>query len=169
MTNENIKIEDNFLDQEEFDKIQKTMMGDNFPWFLNVDQYLHEFHITHLVYFNSAPNGEIELMRPILDVLDPVSLFRIKANLITKTPEIVESEWHSDMMFLLEEKREQWTTSIFYVNTNNGYTKFEDGTKVESVANRMVTFPVNMKHLGATCTDQHFRTVINFLYFKNTL
>ena len=65
-----------------------------------------------------------------------------------------------------DEKLKQWTTSIFYVNTNNGYTKFEDGTKVESVANRMVTFPTNMKHTGTSCTDEKMRIVINFTYFE---
>ena len=67
---------------------------------------------------------------------------------------------------ILEEKQKQWTTSIFYVNTNDGYTLFEDGTKVESVANRMLSFPANMRHTGTTCTDQQIRIVINFNYFK---
>ena len=70
------------------------------------------------------------------------------------------------MLNVLEEKLKQLTTSIFYVNTNNGYTKFEDGTKVESVANRMVIFPSNMKHIGTSCTDEKTRVVINFNYFK---
>ena len=63
-----------------------------------------------------------------------------------------------------EEKLKHWTTSIFYVNTNNGYTVFEDGTKVESVANRMLTFPSNLKHCGTSCTDKNIRSVINFNY-----
>jgi hypothetical protein len=50
------------------------------------------------------------------------------------------------------------------VNTNNGYTKFEDGTKVECVANRLLTFPTNIKHCGASCTDEKTRVVINFNY-----
>ena len=53
------------------------------------------------------------------------------------------------------------------MNTNNGYTIFEDGTKVESVANRMITFPANLKHTGTSCTDQQVRIVINFDYFSN--
>ena len=52
------------------------------------------------------------------------------------------------------------------MNTNNGYTKFEDGTTVKSEANRMVTFPASMRHLGTTCTDQKIRVVINFNYLK---
>ena len=65
-----------------------------------------------------------------------------------------------------KERLKQWTTAIFYVNTNNGYTKFEDETIVESVANRVVTFPANMKHTGTSCTDEKTRVIINFNYFK---
>ncbi len=68
-------------------------------------------------------------------------------------------------MDMSEEKLKQWKTSIFYVNTNNGYTKFEDGTIVESVANRMVIFPANIKHTGTTCSDEKRRVVINFNYY----
>jgi hypothetical protein len=50
------------------------------------------------------------------------------------------------------------------MNTCNGYTLFEDGTKVESVANRIVTFPNSMKHTGTTTTDSEYRMVINFNY-----
>ena len=49
-------------------------------------------------------------------------------------------------------------------------TKFEDGTKVESVANRFVTFPANIKHTGSTCRDEKTRDVINFNYLiKNEI
>ena len=80
---------------------------------------------------------------------------------------IIENLFHVDnIVDLSEEKLKQLTTSIFYINTNNGYTIFEDGTKVESVANRLLTFPTNMKHTGTSCTDEKTRIVINFNYFK---
>ena len=176
-----MKIEDNFLDQEEFDKIQQFMIWDlpsAFPWFYSnaIDfvgsDYLYNndvdnFQFIHIFYKESAPRSStIEFLDPILVKINPLSLWRIKANLLTRTPNIVENKFHTDMPFLSEEKLKQWTTSIFYVNTNNGYTKFEDGTKVESIANRMVTFPSNMKHTGTSCTDEKTRVVINFNYFK---
>jgi hypothetical protein len=52
------------------------------------------------------------------------------------------------------------------MNTNNGYTEFEDGTKVESVANRIVTFPSVTKHRAVSQTDEQRRVVINFNYLK---
>jgi len=69
------------------------------------------------------------------------------------------------MEFLPEHKLNFWTTSIFHVNTNNGYTEFEDGTRVESVANRMVTFPTTMKYRNTSCSDSKTRITINFNYF----
>ena len=94
------------------------------------------------------------------------SMWRIKANLRTRISKNIENEFHCDMGHISEEKQKQWTTSIFYINTNNGYTEFEDGTKVESVANRMITFPTNLKHRGTSCTDEKLRVVINFNYFR---
>ena len=165
-----MKIVDNFLDQKKFDELQSHMMGGEFSWFYRtiIDyqddedkyQFIHNFYKKYFPVSQS-----IEIMRSIVEIIDPISLFRIKANLLTRTPNIVENKFHVDLM-MSEEKLKQWTTSIFYVNTNNGYTKFEDGTKVESIANRMVTFPANLKHTGTSCTDEKTRVVINFNYFK---
>ena len=99
--------------------------------------------------------------------INSISLWRIKTNLLTRTSNIIENAFHIDMFSnMSEEKLKQWTTSIFYVNTNNGYTEFEDGTKVESVANRFISFPANLKHRGTSCTDENTRVVINFNYFE---
>ena len=51
------------------------------------------------------------------------------------------------------------------MNTNNGYTEFEDGTKVESVENRIVYFDGSIPHNSSTCTDQKVRAVISINYF----
>ena len=179
-----MKIEDNFLDQKKFDEIQTLMMGggedqQNLPWFFASaidtpeefhDENIDKFQFTHMFYFDFCPKSPFcEHLNPVIVVLNPISIWRIKANLLTKTPNIIENEFHIDIGNLNDfpEKLKQWVTSIFYINTNNGYTEFEDGTKVESVANRLVTFPANMKHRGTTCTDEKIRVVINFNYFSN--
>ena len=166
-----MKIEDNFLDQEDFDKIQNIMMGTTFSWFYNdgiVDENeVDRFQFIHRFYKYDAPRSAyFEILNPMFKKINGISLLRIKANLLTKTPNIVEHAFHVDLDFMSKKKQKQWTTSIFYVNTNNGYTEFEDGTKVESVANRLVTFPSNIKHRGTSCTDEKIRILINFDYFK---
>ena len=90
-------------------------------------------------------------------------------HLFTRTPEFIPSTYHVDIGDIKDEpkKLEQWTTAILYVNTNNGYTKFEeDGSIVESVANRYIEFPANTRHFGTSCTDEKIRIVINYNYFK---
>ena len=167
-----MKIEDDFLEQTIFDELQACLMGQQFSWvFTPYIVYENDkdvkFQLVHVFYALNAPQSSlIEKLHPILNKINLISLFRIKANLLTRTPNIIENEFHVDMPGVSKEKLKQWTTSIFYVNTNNGYTEFEDGTKVESVANRMVTFPTNLKHRGTSCTDEKIRIVINFNYFK---
>ena len=166
-----MKIEDYFLEEKEFVPIQKVLMSGQFAWFymdmIDDGEDIDKFQFIHNLYFNHAPTSEfLKTVEPILKKLNPMSLWRIKANLLIRTPNIVENTFHVDISDFSEEKLKQWTTSILYINTNNGYTKFEDGTKVESVANRMVIFPSNMKHTGTSCTDEKTRVVINFNYFR---
>ena len=167
-----MKIEDNFLDQKVFDDLQPFMMGHDFPWFYqdaidHVNQ-LDKFMFATRLYLHDVPCSPYfeDLKTTFFKKLNLISIYRIKANLLTRTPNIVENEFHIDIAGIREEILKQLTTSIFYVNTNNGYTIFEDGTKVESIANRIVTFPANTKHTGTSCTDEKIRIVINFNYFK---
>ena len=168
-----MKIEDNFLKQEEFDKIQKLMGEPSpFPWFyadrIVFEDDVDKFQFIHAFYDNHMPMSPFtNELDSIINIIQPFSIVKIRAKLLTKTPEIVESTFHVDIP-LPEEKLKQWTTSIFYINTNNGYTKFEDGTIIESVANRMLSFPANMKHCGTSCTEERRRIVINFNYFEST-
>jgi len=163
---------ENFLGKKEFNELQTIIMSDDFDWHYNdtIDYkgQKNKFQFIHMFYdcFRSTSLYG-EYINPIIEIIDPVTLWRIKANLLTRTPNIVENEFHDDMgENISKERLKQWTTAIFYVNTNNGYTKFEDGTKVESVANRIVFFSSNMKHTGTSCTDEKRRIIINFNYYR---
>jgi len=190
-----MKIKDNFLKQEDFDKLQELMMGPYFNWYF-WDRYYHtsyhaptiqngvtkvftgkptgeptkteldKFQFLHPFYESNQPvSSQLEHLDCILQLIQPNAIVKIRANLLTRLPNIVENPFHTDLQDWPEEKQKQWKTSIFYVNTNNGYTILEDGTKVESVANRMLTFPTNMKHTGTSCTDKQTRIIINFNYY----
>ena len=162
-----IDIVDNWLPEEVFYKLFSTMKSPEFPWFLGKVvgyqgddevkgnmQFFHEFYRHHQM--------KNQLMMPVLYHLQPCATIRIKANLSLATDRIEVGGMHIDVEDGLD--REYLKTSILYMNTNNGYTTFEDGTKVESVQNRFVTFPNSMRHAGTTCTDSPFRMVVNFNY-----
>ena len=166
-----MKILDNVLEQAKFNGFQHFMISKDFPWYYSdwIDYVVttDKFMFCHVFYYNGVPCSKyFKFIEPILELIKPISIYRIKANLLTRTPDIVENTFHVDIGDLKNspEKLKQWTTSIFYMNTNNGYTKFEDGSVVESVVNRMVTFPSNMMHAGTSCTDEKTRVVINFNY-----
>jgi YHS domain-containing protein len=165
-----MKVYDNFLSYNEFKKIQDDLYSLNFPWYYsegvvakddNYDQFFHFFYSHHM------PRSEyIETIDPIVFRLKAVGLIRIKANLLTRTPTIIEHGMHIDIENNKKQSSYDGKTAIYYVNTNNGYTKFEDGTVVNSVENRCVVFDSSLRHTGTTCTDQKTRVVINFCYVE---
>ena len=52
----------------------------------------------------------------------------------------------------------------YYVNTNNGYTEFEDGQKVYCKKNSILIFDGSLKHRGVKQTDTKMRIAININY-----
>ena len=160
-------IIDNFIDQQSFQNLKNRMLGDNFFW--NYNQEIDsaddkdKFQFTHSFYKDSGPSSFFyDTITPVLRRIKYKELFRIKANLLTRTSKIEPNTFHTDI-------QGNWgvipyITSIFYLNTNDGYTEFEDGTKIESIENRWVSFPEDTKHRGTSCTNERVRVVINFNY-----
>lgn len=141
----------------------------------NVEIDFENTQLTHIFYKGLSGSGihvsdQWRLVTPILDKFTILGMNRIKANLQICRPNHVVSDYHYDSAYFDQEKQmyvpdPEITTMIYYINTNNGYTEFEDGTKVASVENRLLLFPnANPKgrHRGISQTDAHYRSVINF-------
>ena len=79
----------------------------------------------------------------------------LQALLQPRADRIIEYALHNDV------SPHKGYTGVFYLNTCNGYTVFEDGRKVESVDNRLLKFDGNLKHAGSSVTDAQRRIVIN--------
>lgn len=164
-----VKIYDDFLDKEEFNKINSTIMSEYFPWYFNkykvfedeIDPSQKNFQFTHTFYNNfSIQSSFYENIFLLIYKMQVSSLIKIKSNLTIKWNSIEEFEPHVDN--LIPNSR----TAIFYLNNNNGYTKFlNSNKKIESIANRLVTFPNDTIHCGTTHTDTKYRALININYF----
>lgn len=156
-------IYDNFLEEKNFNNIYDTLLGDNFPWFFNYQKTLgkdelNNFQFTHSFYKNEKVESPyFNLILPIIDIINPKSLIRVKANLTTVTEKKFIFSMHRDFDI-------DCTTAVFYVNSNNGMTVFENGSSVKSEKNRFVNFPSKNFHAGTTCTDKKVRCVININY-----
>lgn len=115
-------------------------------------------------YFCSAIYGDqplsehYSLFGPFWEILEIKSLMRIKMNLYPRTESLVEHEKHSDFPFTHK-------GAVLSLNTCDGYTILEDGTKIESVANRILFFDPSKLHGSTNCTNDKARFNINFNYF----
>jgi len=129
------------------------------------DEKLQQWQLVHVFALANQFSPWYHHLKPLISEINPIAIWRIKANLSVQQKIITEGGMHLDTSVNL--KYTNMMTSIYYVNSNDGYTKLEDGTKIESIENRLVTFNSNIKHTGSTCTDSKVRVVINLNYFKD--
>ena len=164
-----MKIIDNFLPEEEFKVIQQYLTNDSFTWHLmpyiaNKRQGLDQYQFVHTFFDISKPSLQnySNFLTPLFSKLQAKYILRVKANLRPRTTQGVLSDYHTDM-----DLNQQ--TAIYYINTNNGYTKFQqnDFDDVTSVANRLLTFSGGLKHCGASATDSNYRIVLNINYIPS--
>ena len=99
------------------------------------------------------------LIKPILEKLNINKIINIRSNLCLKRP--MKNNWHSDFDYLKSTPKSR--VAIYYVNTNNGYTKFKD-LKIKSEKNKIVIFHGDIKHKAIFQTNTDTRIVINFNY-----
>jgi len=159
---------DNFLEANDFKDLQNIVLSPDFPWYLNHGvSYKGDdsgIMFTHLVYkddvFNSSFTlGGLDIFKKQLNI---VSLVRAKFNFLYRTEKIVEHHPHID----IPNPPSDLKTAILYLNTNNGYTQFKTGEKIESVENRLITFEGSLEHFGTTNScDAPYRVVLNLNYF----
>ena len=112
---------------------------------------LCEYNREYLSYFH-----------PLLDkVVDGGFLLRVSLNLTFATPNPYVSEFHVDTD--VPNSR----TCVYYLNSNNGGTKFRDsGEIVQSQRNRGVIVPAHFSHAAVNTTDTKLRWVLNINYLN---
>ena len=162
-----LEIIDNFLPSPLFSSLTKKFCSVDMPWYLqhevSADNDGH-IQMTHVIYNYSKPESiYFDLLKPLYFSLNVYSLTRCKVNLLFPTPTIIEHGYHID----IPDSPSNAMSAVLYLNTNNGYTIFEDGKKVESVANRLVKFSNSMPHSGSTNScDAPYRMVLNIDYIE---
>jgi len=172
---EKVKIQDNFLPTEEFIALRDTITEFEFPW-----HYSHYIvsedesgpspgMLQHIIYMYNIPRSEYyHKLLYLMEQMEIYSLQRIIINLNPRLQEPYFANFHKDEDWEVTQEliAAKHITSIFYINTNNGYTEFEDGTKIKSVANRLISFPLTTSHRTVTQTDTQTRIMINLNYLK---
>ncbi len=174
-----ITIQDNFLDKDYFRYLKSLVFSPEFTWNMSVvigpppennpfikndHQPNNDMQFTHVAYADHNILSDFyNRLGPMFRDMQLYNCMKLKINMLPRQEKIIEHGFHVDY----PEAPLGNLTSIFYFNTNNGYTKFATGEKVESVENRLVTFPVHIPHTGSTNTcDAQGRCVMNINWSK---
>ena len=150
-----VEIYDDFLPQDYFDHLDTQILHKNqFRWLFqekvatNDDDPDDEQFYFICSFFNNlhVEDNFFYQLQPIFDALEVKSMIRARA--------------------------------IIYMNTCNGYTGivndnwksgddmvFDQGNRVESVANRLMIHDGSVPHYSTTCTDTRKRLVLAINYF----
>lgn len=156
---------DNFLPKAIHENMYQLISHKEFPWYFHADAAglgnarLGQSQLVHVFLFNGVmASDRSDVFGPLAQAISPLTYLRIKANLIPYHASPIVHQFHTDY----DDPR--ITTAIYYVNTTNGHTVFADGSKVESIANRLLVFRANQSHAGTTCSDSAARYVMNLNY-----
>ena len=162
-----VRIFDNFLSSDAFEKLKTHICSEFFPWYYqdlvayrNVDDQWDWYH-THNLYFDDKVKSSFyedvyDLVSPkIKEVSEYHSLLRIKVNQYPYTETIKEHDQHVDYRYVSY-------GGILSLNTCNGFTRLHNGTKVDSIENRFFIFDSSKPHNSTTTSDAKRRVNINF-------
>lgn len=156
-----MKIIDNFLDTEQFNKIKQILTGNDFPFYyqdfiVDGEKDNSDFFFCHTFYRNNqqVSSSFNEIILPILYQIKFKTLIRAKCNLYTKKTKQIAHNYHIDF-------KEAHTVLLYSVNTNNGYTMFKTGEKIKSVQNQLIIFNGLLEHCSVPQTDEKIRVNIN--------
>jgi hypothetical protein len=115
---------------------------------------VHDFYLSCPLFF-----------RKLEEYLNVKRWWLIRVNCTVGQLKQQTGAFHNDFDKYTLENYDETTTSILYLNTNNGGTKFRDSDEfVQSKKNRLVTFPTSTFHAGVMSTNAKLRFVLNMNY-----
>ena len=164
--NKEIIIKDNYLLEKEMKDLENFLLSNKFPYYYNINIAGENTEKTDTYMFNhnliwknkECSNVGNMITNMVMKDIPYNNILRSKINFYLKSDTLKKHEFHKD------DTDEKIKIALFYINTNNGYTEFEDGTIVKSVRNRLVLFPCKLKHRSTTTTDTRHRVNININY-----
>ena len=168
-----IEIIDNFLNKDDFNELKVFLMSPRSQWRF-VDFIAHKdgrdedkdgYFVHSFTDLDPTSFKERFLVSPdykkISRLLDSIKkkvnykqILRVRSSLYPRRDKQKPDPFHIDYNF-------DHKVCIFYVNTNNGFTLFENGEKVSSVANRLMIFDGLEKHCSVVQTDTAARCIVN--------
>ena len=181
-----MKIVDNYLSEYHANSIDTFFHGlmwhsnEAFPWHfvdqLNGHDLPYNYYFAHeLINQGQVLSNPMVGNQPSFNIFFPIidkmgmsweSIWRLKVNLYPRTQSRVHHSTHRDY-----NPGEGGQTLLYYVNTNDGLTVFDEKDRkkkrfnkqtIRSVKNRAAFFDGSNKHHSTTPTNCNYRVTINF-------
>ena len=179
-------IIENFLTEEQEDKIEQLTIDPNFPWFYSsgtivevvegklsksvYDEGINPFQFVHSTDLNKCQY--IDIITPVLNQLSiefqsNIRILKCKFNFLPKGTDPTYHYPHID------DSEEDVITAIYYVNESDGDTYFFDNdlkitNTISPKKGRMVLFDSNNFHSSSSPIDNEHRIVMNTVFKKLT-
>jgi len=161
---------ENFLSENYFKEIQDLLMSSNFPFYRQehvgtTEDITLGSLLTHMLIVKyekvSDPKLHHMIMQPIINRLGEehriIRVIRSKVNLYPYQNEPFKSAFHID-------QNAKHKVLLLSINTNNGYTEFENGTIFNAVENNAIIFDGDLPHRSVSQTDHSAKINININY-----
>lgn len=180
---DNMYVIPNFLSDKEFVDIENFICGKNSEWKYNpVKSRMDSGEVSTDTTYHNQQMVKTHYNPPIIHDMkflshfnafnwrfSPLSWLRLKVNMQFPCVDIIPSPFHCDIPKNDIPNDVKVYTAILYLNTNNGYTIFEDtGEKVQSIKNQLLLFNAKRAHAGTSFTNAKNRIVINMNFIPST-
>ena len=162
-----MEVVDNFLEEDTFLELQRTIISNHFPVFYQDDvsgsddgSDIRVINFTHNLYTDGEARSSFYnfVAESLFSKYNINKILRAKVNCYPRTSRIVRHSFHVDFDY-------SHKGALFYLNTCNGLTKFKRGPGVKSIANRVLFFDPSVLHASTSCTNQKCRWNIQVNYF----
>ena len=165
-----MKTYENFLPEHNFKEIQEVLMSSDFPYYRQdcvgtADDIGLSSLLTHMLIIDSEKRADQNvqhlIMQPIINRLSKehriIKIIRAKINLYPYQNEHMKSAYHID-------QAAKHKVLLLSINTNNGYTEFENGSVFNAVENNAIIFDGAEGHRSVSQTDNSAKINININY-----
>jgi hypothetical protein len=154
MSEKNIKphIINNFIDPILFSSIRDTTTRDTFFWFYNdfvnykpcegykfTNEIIKDSNLTSSIFVNY-----LNMIKPVLDKINPKKLHSVRFNLFTQTLK--------PQKYLINHHKPNTKVAILFSNNSNGGIEI-DNNFIKSTENQLVSFDSNVEYKIVTPTD----------------
>lgn len=153
----------NVLSKEDYSTIRATFLSEDFIW--NYYRYISDdkdkYYIFKHTYvkdsnFFGTVNHFNDFLKPLFEFLKIKTVINVTAYLMTKS-------LNAKKGFDLTSVNKKTKTAIFYIEHNNGYTKFKK-ENIENEGNMFVSFSSKENRIEYPTTNKERRIFLNIEY-----